>query len=149
MSSYISNLVHFVWATKNREPVIEPDWQDRLYGYLGGILDNKKCKLIAAGGVQDHVHVLASLNATVSLAEVAGALKANSSRWVHETIPRANDFQWQEGYGAFSVSKSVEPRVTDYIRSQAEHHGSQSFQSEFKALLDKHGIEYDDRYLWV
>ncbi len=149
MSSYISNQVHFVWATKHREPVIQPDWQDRLYGYLGGILDNKKCKLLAAGGIEDHVHVLASLNATVTLAEMAGTLKANSSRWIHESFPGAKHFQWQEGYGAFSVSKSVEPRVINYIQTQNEHHGRQAFQDEFVALLDKHGIAYDDRYLWV
>ena len=149
MSSYISNQVHFVWATKNREPSIKPDWQDRMYGYLGGILDNKKCKLLAAGGIEEHVHVLASLNATVSLSEIAGTLKANSSRWVHETIPGSKDFQWQEGYGAFSVSKSVEPRVVNYIHTQAVHHGKQSFQAEFIELLEKHGIAYDDRYLWV
>ncbi len=149
MSSYISNQVHFVWATKGREPVIQLDWQDRLYGYLGGILDNKKCKLVAAGGIEDHVHVLASLNATVSLAETAGALKANSSRWIHESFPHSKDFQWQEGYGAFSVSKSDEPRVVNYIHSQKEHHDQQTFQDEFVKLLEKHGIAYDDRYLWV
>ena len=88
MSSYISNLVHFVWGTKERKSRIEPAWQDRLYGYLGGILRNKNAKLMAAGGIDDHVHVFASLPATVTLAEIAGAMKTNSSRWVHENIER-------------------------------------------------------------
>jgi len=149
MGSYISNQVHFVWATKDREPLIKPGWRERLHGFLGGILDKKKCHLLAAGGVDDHVHVLASLSATVSLAEIAGALKANSSRWIHETIPGTENFQWQEGYGAFSVSKSAEPRVANYVRTQEEHHSRQSFQDEFLALLEKHKITYDDRYLWV
>ena len=149
MSSYISNLVHFVWGTKERKSRIKPAWQDRLYGYLGGILRNKNAKLMAAGGIEDHVHVFASLPATVTLAEIAGALKTNSSRWVHENIEGAGQFRWQEGYGAFSVSKSGEERVIQYIQNQPAHHRKLKFQEEFIALLQKHGIEYDERYLWV
>lgn len=110
MSTYISNLVHFVWGTANREPTIRKSWRDRLHGYLGGILENKRAKLLAAGGIEDHMHVLASLPATVSLSEIASAMKANSSRWIHENIPQCKGFDWQEGYGAFSVSKSAEGR---------------------------------------
>ena len=149
MSSYISNLVHFVWGTKERKSRIEPAWQDRLYGYLGGILRNKNAKLMAAGGIDDHVHVFASLPATVTLAEIAGAMKTNSSRWVHENIEGAGQFGWQEGYGAFSVSKSGEERVIQYIQNQPAHHRKQRFQEELLTLLKKHGIEYDERYLWV
>lgn len=147
--SYISNLVHFVWGTANREPLIEKSWRERLHAYMGGILTNKKGKLLAAGGVADHVHVLASLPATVTLAEIGGALKANSSRWVHENVPRCRSFAWQEGYGAFSVSKSLEPTVKSYINHQEEHHRQRSFTEEFVALLEKHGIAYEERYLWV
>lgn len=85
--SYICNLVHFVWGTANRQPLIHKSWRDRLHAYMGGILENKKAKLLAAGGIADHVHVLASLPATVSLEKIAGALKANSSRWIHESVP--------------------------------------------------------------
>ncbi len=129
MSSYVSNLVHFVWGTKDRRPLIKDYWKDRLYGYIGGVLKNKKASLLAAGGMSDHVHVLASLPSTVTLAQIANAMKANSSRWIHEELH--NDrFSWQEGYGAFSVSKSGEHRVIDYIKNQEEHHRQQTFEEE-------------------
>jgi REP element-mobilizing transposase RayT len=149
MSTYISNLAHFVWGTANREPLIHKSWRDRLYGYIGGILENKKAKLLAAGGIEDHIHVLASLPATLSLSDAASAMKANSSRWIHENVPQSKGFDWQTGYGAFTVSLSSAPRVKTYIRTQEEHHQRLSFTDEFKALLDKHGIAYEERYLWV
>jgi REP element-mobilizing transposase RayT len=148
MASYISNYVHFVWSTKDRRSLIREHWQDRLYSFLGGILRNKKSRLICAGGLPDHVHILASMPATVSLSAVANTLKANSSRWVHEHINDADDFSWQEGYGAFSVSKSAEARVVEYIRGQKEHHRKRDFKEEFVALLKKHKIDYDEKYLW-
>ena len=147
--SYICNLVHFVWGTANRQPLIHKSWRDRLHAYMGGILENKKAKLLAAGGIADHVHVLASLHATVSLAELAGALKANSSRWIHENVPPCAAFAWQEGYGAFSVSKSMEPTVKAYVKNQEEHHRQRSFREEFVELLGRHGIRYEERYQWV
>jgi REP element-mobilizing transposase RayT len=149
MSTYISNVVHFVWGTANREPTIRKSWRDRLHGYIGGILENKKSKLLAAGGIEDHIHVLASLPATVSLSEIASAMKANSSRWIHENTPQGKGFDWQTGYGAFSVSESMKERVKQYIAMQEEHHRSWKFTEEFKALLEKHGIAYEERYLWV
>ena len=149
MASYISNLVHYVWGTESRRPVIKEDWKDRLYGYFGGILRNKKAKLISVGGMPDHVHVYASLPATVSISQIASALKSNSSRWVHENIPRADKFGWQDGYGAFSVSKSAEPTLLRYIANQVEHHRKREFKEELIALLEKHEIDYEDRYLWV
>ncbi len=121
---------------------------DRLYGYIGGVLENKKATLICAGGVEDHIHLLTSLPSTVTIAEIVNAMKANSSRWIHETFPDQRDFAWQSGYGAFSVSKSVEEKVIQYIRNQKEHHRKQDFKSEFVEFLDKHGVEYDDKYLW-
>lgn len=141
-------LVHFVWSTSNREPYISPEWSDNLYGYIGGILKNKKGKLICAGGIPDHIHILASLPSTISIADAVSVMKSNSSRWVHETIPRMNYFKWQEGYGAFSVSKSAEQGVADYIRDQEKHHQVKNFKREFLGLLKKHEIEYDPRYLW-
>jgi putative transposase len=113
------------------------------------VLEKKKAKLIAAGGIEDHLHVLASLPATLSLSDAASAMKANSSRWVHENAPQAKGFEWQTGYAAFSVSKSAEPQVKGYIWNQEEHHKKWRFTGEFKALLEKHGIPYEERYLWV
>src|SRR5690349_9937325 len=122
MSTFVCNLVHFVWGTANREPLLRKSWRDRLHGYMGGVLAKKKAKLLAAGGIEDHMHVLASLPATMSLSEAANAMKANSSRWIHENAPQCKGFKWQEGYGAFSVSESAEIPVTDYINHQEEHH---------------------------
>jgi REP element-mobilizing transposase RayT len=149
MSTFISNLVHFAWGTANREPLLHKSWRDNLYAFIGGVLENKKAKLLAAGGVVDHIHVLASLPATMSLAEAAAAMKANSSRWIHQNAPQSKGFDWQKGYGAFSVSKSAEPRVKTYIKNQEEHHRIRSFTEELTALLDKHGIPYEERYLWI
>jgi REP element-mobilizing transposase RayT len=149
MSTYVSNLVHFVWGTAHREPLIHKSWRDQLHAYMGGVLKNKKAKLLAAGGIADHVHVLASLPATVSLSEIANAMKANSSRWIHDNAPQCKGFAWQTGYGAFSVSKSLEERVKAYIHHQEEHHRKRGFAEEFKELLEKHGIPYEERYLWV
>lgn len=93
MASHISNLVHFVWGTSERKATIRESWRDRLFGYFGGILRNKKSKLLAAGGVEDHVHVYASLPSTVSIAEIANTLKSNSSRWIHQERDLPNQFR--------------------------------------------------------
>ena len=144
MSTFISNLVHFVWGTADRQPLLHASWRDRLHGYIGGVLESKNAKLIAAGGLEDHVHVLASLPATISLAEAANAMKANSSRWIHENISQSKGFDWQRGYGAFSVSKSAETQLKTYIHNQVEHHRAWKFSEEFKALLEKHGIPFEE-----
>lgn len=149
MSSCVSNLVHFVWGTEGRRAWNQDAWCERLYGYLGGVLKNKSAKPLAVGGMQDHMHVYASLPATVSLARIANALKANSTRWIRRSVPRLEKFSWQKGYGAFTVSKSLEPALIEYIRNQERHHSRQRFQEEFVALLERHGINYDERYLWV
>ncbi|MGI8782828.1 MAG: IS200/IS605 family transposase [Acidobacteriota bacterium] len=145
---YICSLTHFVWSTARRQPSISPEWRDRLYSYIGGILAQKNCTLLCAGGVSDHIHLYASLCSTLSLADVTNAMKANSSRWIHQTFPNAKGFSWQKGYGAFSVSKSGEQRLIEYIENQEAHHKIRSFQEEFLALLKKHHVKYDERYLW-
>ena len=96
----------------------------------------------------DHIHLYASLPSTLSLADFVNAVKANSSRWIHQNYRNARGFAWQEGYGAFSVSKSDEKRVIAYVRNQEKHHQKRTFQEEFVTLLDRHEIEYDVRYLW-
>ena len=101
---HLSLLVHFVWSTAAREPWISNEWQDRLYGYLGGILERKNAKLLCAGGMSDHIHLYTSLPSTLSLADIVNAMKANSSGWIHDTFPNHQAFAWQKGYGAFSVS---------------------------------------------
>lgn len=145
---HLSLLVHFVWSTAGREPWIDTEWRDRLYGYIGGVLEHKGARLICAGGVSDHVHLYISLPSTLTLADAVGAMKANSSRWIHETFSHKRAFAWQKGYGAFSVSKSAEAKVIEYIQEQEAHHRRRSFKEEYLALLEKHGVEYDEHYAW-
>jgi REP element-mobilizing transposase RayT len=145
---HLSILVHFIWSTQERSPWIFDDWESRLYADVGGILNNKGAKLLAAGGRPDHVHFLVSMPSTISIADMVNAMKANSSRWVHENLPNHSAFAWQNGYGAFSVSASQRKHVEDYIRTQDVHHQVKPFQQEYIEFLKKHGIDYDDQYLW-
>jgi REP element-mobilizing transposase RayT len=145
---HLSLLIHFIWSTAGREPWIENDWHAPLYAYVGGVIRNKKGKLLAAGGMHDHIHLYASLPSTISIADFVNAVKSNSSRWIHETFPNRRAFAWQEGYGAFSVSKSQEPNVVGYINAQEQHHRKRSFKEEYLEFLDRYNIEYDDRFLW-
>ncbi len=122
--------------------------QLRLFAYVGGILRSEGCVLAAAGGMPDHIHFLVSLDKQKSISEIVRIIKANSSKWVHETFPEFSRFAWQVGYGAFSVSFSHIDRVKEYLSRQAEHHRTQTFQEEYLAFLQRHGMEYDERYLW-
>jgi REP element-mobilizing transposase RayT len=146
MSSHICLRVHFVWSTSGREPWIDPAWTQRLYAYLGTVLQDRDGVLLAAGGVSDHVHLYTSLPSTRTLADIANVLKANSSRWVHQTIGLPK-FAWQAGYGAFSVSVSGNQAVRRYLADQAEHHRLRSFQEEYLDFLNRHGVAYDPRYV--
>lgn len=145
---FTSLYYHFIFSTKNRSSTITSAIQPRLYEYLGGIFRTEGGILLVAGGVPDHIHLLARLNQKHAIADVLRIVKTNSSKWVHETFPGSEAFAWQAGYGAFTVSTSHLEKVKDYIDRQAEHHRSMDFKSEFRELLRKHGIEFDERYLW-
>jgi len=119
--------------------------RERLWPYLAGIARQDKMKLVAAGGTDNHAHVLASLPASIAVAKAVQLLKCNSAGWINETFSKYTKFGWQEGYGAFSVSVSALPQVTQYIQRQEEHHHDRSFEEEFLALLQKHGIAYDSQ----
>jgi putative transposase len=119
--------------------------RDRLWAYLGGIARENKMKAVAVGGTEDHVHILVSLPSSLSVAKAVQLLKGNSSKWIHETFPKMRLFEWQEGYGAFSIGTSGVEATVSYIRNQAEHHRKRSFQEEFDAMLRKHGLDYDTR----
>jgi REP element-mobilizing transposase RayT len=138
---------HLVWGTAKREPFLHPGVWEKLPGYIHGIVSNLGGTLLDAGGMPDHAHALVDLRPDKAVAEVAGKIKSNSSRWIHETFPEIRGFAWQEGYGVFSVSKSSVPDVIEYIRKQAEHHKVRSFREEYLALLKKHGIPFDERYV--
>jgi REP element-mobilizing transposase RayT len=122
--------------------------RERLWPFLGGIARQNKMKAIEIGGVEDHVHILLSLPATMSIAKALQLIKGGSSKWVHETFREHRLFAWQEKYGAFSVSESRVDSIIQYIKNQQEHHRKMTFQEEFLALLKKHRIEFDERYLW-
>ncbi|HEX5221498.1 MAG TPA: IS200/IS605 family transposase [Verrucomicrobiae bacterium] len=146
--SYVSSYHHCVFSTKERRPLISATLAERLWPFLGGIARQNKMKAVEIGGVEDHVHILLSIPPTMSIAKAMQLIKGGSSKWVHETFPDQREFGWQEKYGAFSVSESRVEAVVDYIRGQPEHHKRVTFQEEFVALLQKHRIEYDERYLW-
>lgn len=139
---------HLIFSTKHRMPLITADLQARLYDYLGGILRAHHGCLLAGGGMPDHVHLLARLSKEMSVSEALRLLKANSSRWVHETLPGLQAFAWQAGYAAFAVGYSALPAVKRYLATQADHHRAQSFQDELRAFLRRHQLEFDERYLW-
>ena len=144
--THAANFVHCVFGTKERRNLIPAELQERLYAYLTGIADNLGFKILAAGGTSNHVHLLIGLPPVLTLAEVVQKLKANSSRWVGESRMQ---FEWQKGYGAFSVSPSLLKTVQAYIRNQAEHHRRRSFEDEFRALLEKSGVDYDAERLFA
>ena len=146
--SYISSYSHCVFSTKDRRPLITAPLRERLWLFLGGIARENKMKALSIGGVADHVHLLLSVPATMPIAKAMQLIKGGSSKWVHEAFPDQRLFGWQTKYGAFSVSVSQLDGIMKYIQNQAEHHRQMSFQEEFIALLKKHNIEYDERYLW-
>ena len=146
--SYVSSYFHCVFSTKERRPLIMPALRESLWRFLGGIARQNEMTALAIGGVEDHVHILLSLPSTVAIAKALQLIKGGSSKWVHETFPEHRLFAWQEKYGAFSVSVSQLHKIIRYISSQAEHHRKMTFQEEFAALLKKHRLEYDPRYLW-
>ncbi|MGH9581230.1 MAG: IS200/IS605 family transposase, partial [Terriglobales bacterium] len=137
-----------IWSTRERKPLIEPELKENLFAYLGGIVREMKGKALIVNGMHDHVHLLVELPPAVSVAELMRVAKANSSRWIHETRPGHSGFAWQTGYAAFSVSRSHAASVSRYIAEQEKHHRKRTFQEELILFLKKHGIEYDERYLW-
>ena len=144
--SVVRNGVHLVFSTKHREPFITPDLAPRFHTYLAGTLRGIDCPAIMVGGHVDHVHILFLLAKTVPICKAVEEVKKESSKWAKEHVhPR---FYWQSGYGAFSVSPPNEVQVTAYIARQEEHHKTTTFQDEFRDLLRKHGIEWDERYAW-
>ncbi|MCI0705262.1 MAG: IS200/IS605 family transposase [Planctomycetia bacterium] len=146
--SYTCLHYHLVFSTKNRVPAISPEWEKRLWEYLGGIVRDLGGIPIQIGGVEDHVHLLVTLRQEPALKDVLRELKAGSSVWVHREFPEVREFEWQVGYGAFTVSHSNISAVKAYIANQREHHKKQSSKDEFRALLEKHGIAFKEEYLF-
>ncbi|MFN0056294.1 MAG: transposase [Planctomycetales bacterium] len=141
--------LHIVFSTKGRHPWLE-DREKRLdlYKYLAGTCQNQECPSLTIGGVEDHVHILCRFGRTTSVADLLKELKRTSSIWVKENIVGCDQFHWQSGYGAFSISPSHILPLQHYIENQEEHHRRESYQDEFRRLLRKYEIEWDERYVW-
>ena len=143
--TYFQNVMHVVFSTKERRKIIPTEMKERLWSYTAGICKGQRVFVHAIGGMEDHIHLLLQFPATIMISEAIKTIKANSSGWMSDEIGK---FAWQEGYGAFSVSKSNIAAVVRYIQSQEKHHRKMAFEDEFIALLEKHGIEYDRRYVF-
>jgi REP element-mobilizing transposase RayT len=143
--AFSRNHVHVIFSTKERRKTIPKELQPRLWAYLAGICKNYEMIALIVGGAQDHVHLLFHLPPKLALAKAVQLLKSNSSKWMSDQV---QEFSWQEGYGAFSVSSSNIESVTRYIHNQEAHHRKIGFDEEFQAILAKHGIEYDPKYLF-
>lgn len=146
--SYVSNLMHCIFSTKERFPFIDGNLESRLWPYIGGIARENKMRALAIGGTADHVHTLLTLPGTMSVAKAVQLIKGGSSKWVHDTFTQYRKFTWQDGYGAFSVSASQADKTIAYIKGQKEHHRKRTFEEEFIEFLEKHGVEYDRRYVF-
>lgn len=141
-------LIHLVFSTKNRERVLTPDIQKELHPYLAGTLDNIECPSLRVGGVEDHVHLFFGLSRTRTIADVVETVKTSSSKWIKTKGREFAAFHWQSGYGAFSVSQSDADAVVDYIRDQARHHQKMTFQDEYRRLLERYQVAFDEKYVW-
>lgn len=141
-------LVHIVFSTKNRADLITLDIENDLFGYIHGIIENNGSRLIIAGGTANHIHLLVSLGKKIDIPELVGDIKRDSSIWIKRQRASFRDFYWQKGYGAFSIGKSQVPTVLNYIKNQKEHHKQQDFKEEYRVLLKKYEIDYDERYVW-
>lgn len=144
--SFTQNLQHIIFSTKSRDDWIDASWEKDLYSYIGGILKRIDSKLLMAGGIPDHIHLLTSINKNLTIPEVVRKIKSSSTNWIRKKI-RNRVFAWQNGYAAFSVSNSKIDQMQNYIKNQRSHHKNINFEEELKLFLDKYEIPYDERYL--
>ena len=146
--TYTKLYYHIVFSTKNRKEFIKSAIEDQLHKYIAGIVRGIGGNGIEINGMPDHVHILAIMPPKIALSNALRDIKANSSRWVHESFPELAKFGWQDGFAAFTVSKSQVDPVRQYIRDQKSHHRQSDYKHELVGLLEKHEIEYDERYIW-
>jgi REP element-mobilizing transposase RayT len=147
-NTFTSLHYHIVFSTKNREPWISHGIEERVWKFLGGIARENKMKALWIGGMPDHNHMALALPPIQSVSKSLQLIKGGSSKWIKDTLPNLRGFAWQDGYGAFTVSKSNLPEVLVYIQKQREHHRLKTFKEEYLEFLARHEIEYDERYLW-
>jgi putative transposase len=148
MSTFTKLSYHVVFSTKYRYPLIPISFQNRLYEYIGGIIRAQNGNLIEIGGVEDHIHLLANLSPTKAISDSIREIKANASKWINDLPDQASRFEWQRGYGAFSVSYSHIESVRNYIQNQREHHQGKTFEEEYIKFLELHDIVFERKYLF-
>ena len=141
-------LIHIIFSTKNRANLIAPEIENELFSYIGGIVKNNQSVLIAANGTPNHVHLLISFSKNIALSSLIGDIKRDSSKWLKTKDIKFNNFQWQDGYGAFSISQSQTDTVKKYIERQKIKHRIVTFEDEFREFLKRYETNYDERYVW-
>ena len=147
-NTYSSLFYHIVFSTKHRQPFISLEIENRVWAYIGGVARKHKMTALQIGGIENHVHALIMAPPLLAPSQIAQFLKGDSSNWIHAEFANLRDFTWQDGYGAFTISKSKLPEVVRYIQNQREHHKKRSFENEYLDLLQLHEVEYDEQYLW-
>jgi REP element-mobilizing transposase RayT len=147
-NTYSQIYIQAIFAVEQRAALIQPDWKEELFKYIGGIFRNKKQKLIAIGGVEDHVHLLFSLRPSIAISDLIRDIKSDSTEFIKRKRFTRRNFSWQEGFGAFSYSRSQLDAVAKYVLEQEKHHSKHSFKDEYVALLDRFEVEYEERYLF-
>ena len=147
-NTFTSLHYHVVFSTKNREPWLRPEIEQRVWAYLGGIARENEMKALIIGGFENHVHLLLGLPPAMAMSKTVQLIKGGSSIWIKDLQAGLSGFGWQDGYAAFTVSKSLVPEVETYIRNQREHHRTKSFEEEYRAFLEKHEIAFTERYLF-
>ncbi len=150
-NTYSQIYVHIVFAEKGRKSLIDRSWREELHKHITGTIQNKQNKLIAIGGIEDHIHILIGLNPSQVISDLVRDIKVSSTFFINKRRFVRGHFNWQEGFGAFTISKSEIPRVARYIENQERHHRRQSFESEYKQILIKNAVEYEEEYLfeWI
>ena len=141
-------IVHVIFSTKDREPWLGSEIRRRMHAYLATVCRDLGAEFVHVGGVADHVHIVTTLPRTVSQAQLIEEIKKTSSKWIKALDARYRGFFWQRGYGAFSVSPSQLDSVVQYVKTQQEHHRTRTFQEEYSELLRRHGVDFDERYVW-
>jgi REP element-mobilizing transposase RayT len=147
-STHHGLLIHVVFSTKNRFKLLNASWRDELYANIGGIVREHKCVLLKAGGIEDHIHLLLKVHPSCAIADTVKLVKGNSSRWINANNKVEAKFSWQRGYGAFSVSESQSEIVKRYIENQEAHHQKQTFEDEYFAIIKKHKITFDPKFVF-
>ena len=142
-------LIHIIFSTKLRYRLLADEWRDELFAYIGGTAKDHKAIILASGGIEDHVHVFAKTHPAFAISDTVKLIKANSSRWINQQGKiNKGKFEWQRGYGAFSVSQSMAETVKEYIENQVDHHRVLTFEDEYFAVLQKHQIAFDARFVF-